>query len=195
MAERFIDLKLIVGLGNPGSEYTETRHNAGFWFVEELAAANGAQFRADKKFHGEVAKINIAGRDIWLLKPQTFMNRSGQAIKSLSSFYRMNAENILIAHDELDLDVGVIKLKMGGGHGGHNGLRDTIAHLGTKDFFRLRIGIGHPGNRNQVVDYVLHRPSQDERIDIDNSISDAQAVMPLLAEGAMEKAMHQLHSK
>ena len=195
MAERFIDLKLIVGLGNPGSEYTETRHNAGFWFVEELAAANGAQFRADKKFHGEVAKINIAGRDIWLLKPQTFMNRSGQAIKSLSSFYRMNAENILIAHDELDLDVGVIKLKMGGGHGGHNGLRDTIAHLGTKDFFRLRIGIGHPGNRNQVVDYVLHRPSQDERIDIDNGISDAQAVMPLLAEGAMEKAMHQLHSK
>ena len=195
MAERFIDLKLIVGLGNPGSEYTETRHNAGFWFVEELAAANGAQFRADKKFHGEVAKINIAGRDIWLLKPQTFMNRSGQAIKSLSSFYRMNAENILIAHDELDLDVGVIKLKMGGGHGGHNGLRDTIAHLGTKDFFRLRIGIGHPGDRNQVVDYVLHRPSQDERIDIDNGISDAQAVMPLLAEGAMEKAMHQLHSK
>ena len=195
MAERSIDLKLIVGLGNPGSEYTETRHNAGFWFVEELAAANGAQFRADKKFHGEVAKINIAGRDIWLLKPQTFMNRSGQAIKSLSSFYRMNAENILIAHDELDLDVGVIKLKMGGGHGGHNGLRDTIAHLGTKDFFRLRIGIGHPGNRDQVVDYVLHRPSQDERIDIDNRISDAQAVMPLLAEGAMEKAMHQLHSK
>jgi PTH1 family peptidyl-tRNA hydrolase len=195
MAERSIDLKLIVGLGNPGSEYTETRHNAGFWFVEELAAANGVQFRADKKFHGEVAKINIAGRDIWLLKPQTFMNRSGQAIKSLSSFYRMNAENILIAHDELDLDVGVIKLKMGGGHGGHNGLRDTIAHLGTKDFFRLRIGIGHPGNRNQVVDYVLHRPSQDERIGIDNSISDAQAVMPLLAEGAMEKAMHQLHSK
>ena len=195
MAERSIDLKLIVGLGNPGSKYTETRHNAGFWFVEELAAANGAQFRADKKFHGEVAKINIAGRDIWLLKPQTFMNRSGQAIKSLLSFYRMNAENILIAHDELDLDVGVIKLKMGGGHGGHNGLRDTIAHLGTKDFFRLRIGIGHPGDRNQVVDYVLHRPSQDERIGIDNTISDAQAVMPLLAEGAMEKAMHQLHSK
>ena len=195
MAERSIDLKLIVGLGNPGPEYTETRHNAGFWFVEELAAANGAQFRAEKKFHGEVAKINIAGRDIWLLKPQTFMNRSGQAIKSLSSFYRMNAENILVAHDELDLDSGVIKLKMGGGHGGHNGLRDTIAHLGTKDFHRLRIGIGHPGNRNQVVDYVLHRPSQDERIGIDNSISDAQAVMPLLAEGALEKAMHQLHTK
>ena len=195
MAERSIDLKLIVGLGNPGPEYTKTRHNAGFWFVEELAAANGAQFRAEKKFHGEVAKIHVAGRDIWLLKPQTFMNRSGQAIKSLASFYRIEAENILVAHDELDLDVGVIKLKMGGGHGGHNGLRDTIAHLSTKDFFRLRIGIGHPGDRNQVVDYVLHRPSQDERIGIDNSISDAQAVMPLLAEGAMEKAMHQLHSK
>ncbi len=195
MAERFIDLKLIVGLGNPGSEYTETRHNAGFWFVEELASANDAQFRAEKKFHGEVAKINIAGRDIWLLKPQTFMNRSGQAIKSLSSFYRMNAENILVAHDELDLEVGDIRLKTGGGHGGHNGLRDTIAQLGTKDFHRLRIGIGHPGNRNQVVDYVLHRPSLDDRISIDASISNAQAVMPLLAEGVMEKAMHKLHTK
>ena len=195
MTERSIDLKLIVGLGNPGSEYTETRHNAGFWFVEELAAANGAQFRSEKKFHGEVAKIHVAGCDIWLLKPQTFMNRSGQAIKSLASFYRMNAENILVAHDELDLEVGVIKLKMGGGHGGHNGLRDTIAHLGTKDFHRLRIGIGHPGSKNQVVDYVLHRPSQDERIGIDNAISDARSVLPLLAEGAMEKAMHQLHSK
>ncbi|MDH5387423.1 MAG: aminoacyl-tRNA hydrolase [Gammaproteobacteria bacterium] len=195
MAERSIDLKLIVGLGNPGSEYTKTRHNAGFWFVEELAAAYGASFRREKKFHGEVAKVSIAGRDIWLLKPETFMNRSGQSIKSLSSFYQMNAENILVAHDELDLEVGVIKLKMGGGHGGHNGLRDTIAHLGTKDFYRLRIGIGHPGNKDQVVDYVLHRPSLDERISIDNSISDAQSVMPLLAEGAMEKAMHQLHTK
>ncbi len=195
MAERSIDLKLIVGLGNPGSEYTETRHNAGFWFVEELAAAHGASFRREKKFHGEVARVHIAGRDIWLLKPETFMNRSGQAIKSLASFYRIEAENILVAHDELDLEVGVIKLKKGGGHGGHNGLRDTIAHLGTKDFHRLRIGIGHPGSKNQVVDYVLHRPSLDERIGIDNAVSDAQAVMPLLAEGAMEKAMHQLHSK
>jgi len=195
MAERSIDLKLIVGLGNPGSEYTETRHNAGFWFVEELAAASGAQFRVEKKFHGEVAKIHVAGRDIWLLKPQTFMNRSGQAIKSLASFYRIEAENILVAHDELDLEVGVIKLKMGGGHGGHNGLRDTIAHLGTKNFHRLRIGIGHPGSKNHVVDYVLHRPSQDDRIGIDNAISDALSVMSLLAEGAMEKAMHQLHSR
>jgi PTH1 family peptidyl-tRNA hydrolase len=195
MAERSIDLKLIVGLGNPGSEYTETRHNAGFWFVEELAAAYGASFRLEKKFHGEVAKIAIANHDIWLLKPETFMNRSGQAIKSLSSFYRMSADNILVAHDELDLEVGDAKLKMGGGHGGHNGLRDTIAHLGTKDFHRLRIGIGHPGHKDQVVDYVLHRPSQDERIGINNSIDDAKAVMPLLAEGAMEKAMHQLHSK
>lgn len=195
MAERSIDLKLIVGLGNPGSEYTKTRHNAGFWFVEALATAQGASFRREKKFHGEVAKIHIAGRDIWLLKPDTFMNRSGQAVKALVSFYRMNAENILVAHDELDLDVGVIKLKTGGGHGGHNGLRDTIAHCGTKEFHRLRIGIGHPGNRNHVVDYVLHRPSQDERIGIDNAISDAQSVMPLLAEGSMEKAMHQLHTK
>ncbi|MDH5710673.1 MAG: aminoacyl-tRNA hydrolase [Gammaproteobacteria bacterium] len=195
MAERSIDLKLIAGLGNPGSEYTETRHNAGFWFVEELAAANGAQFRPDKKFHGEVAKINISGRDVWLLKPQTFMNRSGQSIHSMMSFYRLSIENILVAHDELDLEAGDIRLKTGGGHGGHNGLRDTIAHLGSKDFHRLRIGIGHPGNKNQVSDYVLHRPSQDDRIAIDNAISNAQAVLPMLAEGAMEKAMHKLHTK
>jgi PTH1 family peptidyl-tRNA hydrolase len=195
MTERVIDLKLIVGLGNPGSEYTETRHNAGFWFVESLAAACGAAFRPEKKFHGEVARINIAQRDIWLLKPDTFMNRSGQAIKSLSSFYQIEAENILVAHDELDLEAGEIKLKTGGGHGGHNGLRDTIAHLGTKDFHRLRIGIGHPGNKNQVVDYVLHRPSKDERMAIDASIDQARAVLPLLAEGAMEKALNQLHSK
>lgn len=195
MAERSIDLKLVVGLGNPGSEYTETRHNAGFWFVEELAAAYGAAFRAEKKFHGEVARITVAHRDIWLLKPETFMNRSGQAIKSLSSFYNIQADNILVAHDELDLEVGDIKLKTGGGHGGHNGLRDTIAHLGTKEFHRLRIGIGHPGDKNQVVDYVLHRPSKDDRIAIDASIDKARTVMPLLAEGALEKAMHQLHSK
>ncbi|MDA3869280.1 MAG: aminoacyl-tRNA hydrolase [Gammaproteobacteria bacterium] len=195
MIERCIDLKLIVGLGNPGSEYTETRHNAGFWFVEELASACGVSFRHEKKFLGEVAKINIGGRDIWLLKPQTFMNRSGQAIKSLLSFYRLQPENVLVAHDELDLEAGDIKLKTGGGHGGHNGLRDTIAHLGIKEFHRLRIGIGHPGSKDQVVDYVLHRPSLNERIAIDLAIREARAVMPLLAEGAMEKAMHQLHSK
>ena len=195
MAELLIDLKVIVGLGNPGSKYTETRHNAGFWFVEELAAASGNPFRLDKKFHGEVTKISIAGNDIWLLKPDTFMNRSGLAVKSMMSFYRLKPENLLVAHDEIDLPPGTIKLKTGGGHGGHNGLRDIISQLGTKDFHRLRVGVGHPGNKDDVVDYVLRRPSHEDRSMIDQMISDARSVVPVLAEGSLEKAMHQLHTK
>jgi PTH1 family peptidyl-tRNA hydrolase len=194
MAELLIDLKVIVGLGNPGSKYTETRHNAGFWFVEELAAASGNPFRSDKKFHGEVTKISLAGNDIWLLKPDTFMNRSGLAVKSLMSFYRLKPENLLVAHDEIDLLPGTIKLKTGGGHGGHNGLRDIISHLGTKDFHRLRVGVGHPGNKDDVVDYVLRRPSHEDRSAIDQTIFDARGVMSLLAEGSLEKAMHKLHT-
>ena len=195
MAELLIDLKVIVGLGNPGSKYTETRHNAGFWFVEELAAASGCPFRPEKKFHGELTKVSIAGNDIWLLKPDTFMNRSGLAVKSLMSFYRLKPENLLVAHDEIDLPPGTIKLKTGGGHGGHNGLRDIISHLGTKDFHRLRVGVGHPGNKDDVVDYVLRRPSHDDRLMIDQSVSNAREVMPILAEGSLEKAMHKLHTK
>ena len=194
MAELTIDLKLIVGLGNPGAKYTETRHNAGFWFVEELAAASNTIFRNEKKFFGELAKINIAGSDIWLLKPDTFMNRSGLAVKSLLSFYRFKPENLLVAHDEIDLPPGTVKLKTGGGHGGHNGLRDIINHLGTKDFHRLRIGVGHPGSKDEVVDYVLRHPSRDDRSVIDQSIYDARSVVPVLAEGSLEKAMHQLHT-
>jgi len=159
MSARSIDLKVIVGLGNPGSKYTETRHNAGFWFIEELAREYSASFRQEKKFHGEVAKISLAGKDIWLLKPETFMNRSGLAVQSLMSFYRINADQLLVAHDEIDLPPGTAKLKTGGGHGGHNGLRDIINQLGTKDFHRLRIGVGHPGSKDQVVDYVLHNAS------------------------------------
>ncbi len=195
MAELLIDLKVIVGLGNPGSKYTETRHNAGFWFVEELAAANNSPFRPEKKFHGEVTKVSIAGNDIWLLKPDTFMNRSGLAVKSLMSFYRLKPENLLVAHDEIDLPPGTIKLKTGGGHGGHNGLRDIISHLGTKDFHRLRVGVGHPGNKDDVVDYVLRRPSHEDRSMIDQTVINARDVMPVLAEGSLEKAMHQLHTK
>ena len=195
MSARSIDLKVIVGLGNPGSKYTETRHNAGFWFIEELAREYSASFRQEKKFHGEVAKISLAGKDIWLLKPETFMNRSGQAVQSLMSFYRITADQLLVAHDEIDLPPGTAKLKTGGGHGGHNGLRDIISQLGTKDFHRLRIGVGHPGSKDQVVDYVLHNASRDDRILIDRDIDDAVSVIPDLASGTLEQAMQKLHSK
>ena len=195
MSVRSIDLKVIVGLGNPGSKYTETRHNAGFWFIEEVARKYMATFRPDKKFHGEVAKVSIEGKDIWLLKPDTFMNRSGLAVQSLLSFYRFTAGQLLVAHDEIDLPPGTAKLKTGGGHGGHNGLRDIISQLGSKDFHRLRIGVGHPGSKDQVVDYVLHNASRDDRILIDRDIDDAVAVLPDLASGASEQAMQKLHSK
>lgn len=194
MSGKVVTIELIAGLGNPGSKYEQTRHNAGFWLVEEIARLKGAQFRPESKFSGEVCKVVLEGRDVWLLKPDTFMNRSGLAVQKLASFYKIPAENILVAHDELDLEPGTARLKTGGGHGGHNGLRDIIAHLG-KEFHRLRIGIGHPGDRSQVVDYVLHRASQDEQISIDNSIDDALRVLPLLAEGSWEKAVHRLHTK
>ncbi|MBT8120295.1 MAG: aminoacyl-tRNA hydrolase [Gammaproteobacteria bacterium] len=195
MAVRSIDLRVIVGLGNPGPKYTETRHNAGFWFIEEVARRYAATFRPENKFHGEVAKISLEDKDIWLLKPDTFMNRSGLAVRSLLSFYRITAEQLLVAHDEIDLPPGTAKLKTGGGHGGHNGLRDIISQLGTKDFHRLRIGVGHPGSKDQVVDYVLHNASRDDRILIDRDIDDAVSVMPELASGALEQAMQKLHSK
>ena len=195
MSVRSIDLKVIVGLGNPGPKYTETRHNAGFWFVEEVARKYGVTFRQEKKLYGEVAKVNVQGGDIWLLQPDTFMNRSGLATNSLLSFYRISAEQLLVAHDEIDLPPGTAKLKTGGGHGGHNGLRDIINQLGSKDFHRLRIGVGHPGSKEQVVDYVLHSASRDERILIDRDIDDAVSVMPELASGELEKAMQILHSK
>jgi len=194
LVARTVNIDLIVGLGNPGAQYERTRHNAGFWFVEEIARLKGAHFRPEPKFSGEVCKINLEGRDVWLLKPDTFMNRSGQAVQKLASFYKIPVDQILVAHDELDLEPGTARLKTAGGHGGHNGLRDIIAQLG-KDFQRLRIGIGHPGHRDQVSDYVLHRASQDDQIAIDNSIDDALRVLPLLAEGHWEKALHRLHTK
>ena len=195
MAVRSIDLKVIVGLGNPGSKYSETRHNAGFWFIDEIARQYPASFRLEKKFHGEVARVSLEGKDIWLLKPDTFMNRSGFAVQSLLSFYRITAEQLLVAHDEIDLPPGTTKLKTGGGHGGHNGLRDIISQLDSKDFHRLRIGVGHPGSKEQVVDYVLHNASRDDQISIDQNIDAAVAVLPDLASGAFEKAMQTLHSK
>ncbi|WP_373019531.1 aminoacyl-tRNA hydrolase [Thiomicrorhabdus sp.] len=187
-------VQLIVGLGNPGDKYDQTRHNAGFWFVEEVARQYGVVFRPETKFLGEAVRVQSAGLDFWLLKPATFMNRSGQSIQALANFYKIPVESILVVHDELDLEPGVAKLKKGGGHGGHNGLRDTIAALG-KEFLRLRLGIGHPGHRDQVVDYVLKAPSKIDRQKIDDEIYQATRVLPELIRGDIQKAMHQLHTK
>jgi len=187
-------IRLIVGLGNPGPKYDQTRHNAGFWFVDLLASRYGGQFRAESKFSGEVCKVSIGGEDVWLLKPMTFMNRSGLAVRQLSAFYKIPLEEILVAHDELDLDPGVVRLKRGGGHGGHNGLRDISSHLG-KDFMRLRIGIGHPGHKDQVVDFVLTRASREEQQGIDDAISEAADAAEDIISGQSQKAMNQLHSR
>ena len=187
-------VQLIVGLGNPGNKYDQTRHNAGFWFVDEVARQYGVVFRPETKFLGEVARVQANGLDFWLLKPATFMNRSGQSIQALAQFYKIPVESILVVHDELDLDAGVAKLKIGGGHGGHNGLRDMIAVMG-KTFPRLRLGIGHPGHRDQVVDYVLKSPSKIDRQLIDDAMYCASKVMYEVISGDMQKAMHILHSK
>ena len=189
-------MKLIVGLGNPGRKYEATRHNAGFWWVDEVARASNASFRAESRFSGEVAKG--VGSDIWLLKPQTFMNQSGRAVGALANFYRIAPSDILVAHDELDLPPGTVKLKFGGGLSG-NGLKDVAAVLGTKDFWRLRIGIGHPrdlaASEQEVVDYVLHPPRAEEGTAIRDAIDKAMDVWPLIAAHEMEKAMLRLHTK
>jgi len=187
-------VSLIVGLGNPGSEYEQTRHNAGFFLVDRIAEQNGGSFRKESKFHGAVAKVNIGGRNIWLLKPDTFMNRSGQAVGAIANFYKIEPEAIVLAHDELDLDPGTARLKLNGGHGGHNGLRDTIAHLGSKNFQRLRIGIGHPGNAKQVSNYVLKKASVDDQIEIDHAIDRIIKVLPQIIAGDSQKAMNELHT-
>ncbi len=185
---------LIVGLGNPGARYAETRHNAGFWFVDALAHGAGGQFKAQVRYHGEVCKIELAGQECWLLKPTTYMNRSGQAITALASYYKIPVDGVLVAHDELDLAPGVARLKQGGGHGGHNGLRSTIEHLGGNGFTRLRLGIGHPGHRDLVTDYVLTKPAQNDRGAIEAAIEVAVAVMPEWVGGDLQRAMHRLHS-
>jgi PTH1 family peptidyl-tRNA hydrolase len=187
-------IKLIVGLGNPGREYETTRHNAGFWWVDELARKHNASFKTDSKFHGLVARTNLHGNDVHLLMPQTFMNVSGRAVVALALFYKILPDQILVVHDELDLPPGSAKLKLGGGHGGHNGLKDIIAHLGTKDFWRLRIGIGHPGDRAEVVNYVLKAPRKEEHVLIEEAMQRAQGVAPLIIEGKLEAAMLKLHS-
>ncbi|MGB0722502.1 MAG: aminoacyl-tRNA hydrolase [Gammaproteobacteria bacterium] len=186
-------MSLIVGLGNPGPEYDQTRHNAGFWFVDELARRHGASFQNESRFHGEACRLTLNGRDVRLLKPLTFMNRSGQSIGALARFFKIPVEHILVVHDELDLPPGTARLKKGGGHGGHNGLRDSIAHLG-KDFARLRIGIGHPGHKDKVVGFVLNRPGKDELPAIERSIDSAADIAPDLVAGDWDRAVRELHS-
>ncbi len=186
---------LIVGLGNPGPQYEATRHNAGFWFVEQVARQQGEQFRLESKFRAEIAKVVIGAKQVWLLKPNTFMNRSGQSVAALARFYKVPLENVLVVHDELDLDPGTARLKLGGGHGGHNGLRDIVAQMGGKDFMRLRIGIGHPGNSKQVSDFVLSRAGATEQRAIDESIDRALAVLPQVVSGEFQKAMNDLHTQ
>lgn len=189
------EVVLIVGLGNPGAQYEQTRHNAGFWFVDAISRAHGGSFRGESKFFGDVAKITLLGRDVWLLKPMTFMNRSGQAAAALSRFYKITSEQILVVHDELDLDPGIVRLKQGGGHGGHNGLRDIVAQLGSSDFKRLRIGIGRPPAGHDVSNFVLSRASAEEQRRIEDALAASQEVLPLLISGEFEKAMNRLNAR
>ena len=188
-------IKLIVGLGNPGAEYTHTRHNAGFWFIDELAWSWKASLKDEKKFNGAVARVSHEGNDIWLLKPNTFMNRSGQAVAALAQFYKIKPEEILVVHDELDVVCGRIRFKLGGGNGGHNGLKDIQARLGTPNFYRLRLGIDHPGDRNLVVGYVLNKPSAEDRQAIEESVIKSIKGLPLIMNGEWEEAIRFLHSK
>lgn len=195
-----VPIKLVVGLGNPGREYENTRHNAGFWWVEALARDLGAVFKKENKFHGEVAKAG----GVWLLKPLTFMNRSGQSVSALAKFYQINLDEILVVHDEMDLPPGGVKMKTGGASGS-NGVKDIVSHLGTRDFWRLRIGIGHPRemaaklggdmSRAEVVDYVLHRPDKIDQRAIEDAMQRATEAWPLIASGDMESAMLKLHTK
>lgn len=188
-------IRLIAGLGNPGPQYEQTRHNAGAWLIEAIVRRYNLTLKDDRKFFGATAKLCLPSGDVQLLIPRTFMNRSGQAVQALASYYKINAEEILIAHDELDFDTGTVRLKKAGGHGGHNGLRDIISKLGgNKDFYRLRIGIGHPGDKKQVHDYVLGRPSVADRLNIERSIEDIERVIESIVDGDMLGAMNTLHT-
>ncbi len=193
-----MSIRLIVGLGNPGPEYEQTRHNAGFWLVDNLVNGTArCSLKRESRFNALAAKATIAGHEVWLLEPQTYMNRSGQSVGALAHFYKIAPEEVLVVHDELDLAPGTARLKKGGSSGGHNGLKDITAALGTQDYWRLRIGIGHPRSLNLqqgVADFVLHRPRKEEQPLIDESIEKSLAVMPLLCEGKFEAAMMQLHT-
>ena len=192
--------KLIVGLGNPGSKHEKDRHNAGFWLLDEIARLYQGNWQDDPKFYGQIAQIKLGSEDAYLLKPSTFMNRSGQAVAALSRFHKINPDSMLVIHDELDLKPGVARLKWAGGLGGHNGLKDISAHLSTNDYWRLRLGIGHPRDSEEekrnldVADYVLKKPRLEEQIDIDRAMSCFLKVMPLISKNDMSAATMDLHS-
>ncbi len=187
-------LRLIVGLGNPGAEHLRTRHNAGFWFVDALAMREGARFGLESKLFGETCKVDVAGRTLWLLKPATFMNASGKSVAAALRYWKIAPEEALLVHDDLDLPPGAARLKFDGGHGGQNGLRDTMQLLGHGRFHRLRIGIGHPGHKDRVTPWVLGKPGKDDEAAILRAIDDAMAVLPLAVEGDFNEAMKRLHT-
>ena len=186
-------IRCIIGLGNPGEKYRNTRHNAGFWFIDALARHHGVLLRPESKFFGQLAELSLPAGDCWLLQPGTYMNHSGQAASALAHFYRLAPGQILVAHDELDLPPGSVRLKKDGGHGGHNGLRDIISALGNKDFYRLRLGIDHPGYRDQVTNYVLSRPSRDDQHKIEEAIDLAVGQTDELISGNYQQLMNKLH--
>ena len=188
-------IDLIVGLGNPGSEYAQTRHNVGFWLLGELARQAGVSFQSQSKFFGDTARCQSSVHDYWLLKPSTFMNKSGQSVGAMAAFYRVPIERVLIIHDELDLEVGTVRLKEAGGHGGHNGLRDITTRFSSDNYWRLRIGIGHPGSGSDVSKYVLTRPTAPEELELQNTISRAIDSLPEIISGDLQKVMTQLHRK
>ena len=188
-------ISCVVGLGNPGPKYADNRHNVGFWLVDRLAERYGGTFRSEAKFHADLAKICTPVGECWLLKPDTYMNHSGRAVGALLRFYRLSLAECLVVHDDLDLSPGVIRLKSGGGHGGHNGLRDIISVMGGKDFVRVRVGVGHPGHREQVTGHVLSRPPAVEQQLIEQGLDEVERSWEVIQMGDLEKAMRDIHSR
>lgn len=187
-------IRLFVGLGNPGPEYEDTRHNAGFWYIDDLARRLKVTLQPDRAYHGLVARANTPNGPVWLLQPQTYMNLSGKSVAALARFFKIQPDEILVAHDEMDIAPGEAKLKKGGSHAGHNGLRDIHAQLGTADYWRLRIGVGHPGHKAEVVSWVLKKPMAEHREAIHTCIDRSVSALPLLLAGEMEKAMVKIHT-
>ncbi|TXC66851.1 aminoacyl-tRNA hydrolase [Piscinibacter aquaticus] len=188
-------IRLLVGLGNPGAEYEATRHNAGFWFIDEVARTLKVSLVPERSYFGLAARANTAHGPVWLLEPMTYMNASGKSVAALARFFKIAPEEILVAHDELDIPPGLAKMKLGGSHAGHNGLKDIHAQLGSADYWRLRLGIGHPGVKAEVVNYVLKKPSAEHREAIDKSIEQAMSALDLMLAGEMERAMMKVHAK